>query len=556
MNTAGSFGLGLDTGGTYTDAVLLDLCTRAVVRTAKTPTTHHDLKLGVALAMQQVMAGSGVDPADVALAAVSTTLATNAVLEDTGDRVGCVAIGYPTPMDLPVLAQHYVTGGHLIGGREAEPLDVESLLEGVGVMRRSGAEAYAVCSVMSMENATHELVAAKAISLVAPGSPVFCSHECSSLPGFRERAATTVLNARLTSIMQRFADGVEQSMRELGIHCPVRILRGDAGELPLEQGPRHAVETVGSGPAATTWFGKAMGKVRDAVVVDVGGTSTDVTLVQDGLPVLMEQGQRIGKWDTHVRSLAMYTVAAGGDSLVQAKTAEDMQVGPRRVLPLCLAPELPPPADWIGPELAARMIFPGAGLHAVDRDDPLLEILHRMGPTSAETLRRELSISVLEMERRLDRYSRKQLVLESGFTPTDALHVLGRLELGDAATAAAGAKALAGKLGLSATELCGMVVRRIQKAVEDAVVRHLLNWEGAQGLGNLLDRCHGFRLLRMHFSLGVPLVGVGAAARTFLPAVADTLHTEIILPEHHAVGNALGALLLALEREDERTARD
>lgn len=549
MNTTGSFGLGLDTGGTYTDAVLLDLGTREVLRTAKTPTTHHDLKLGVAQAMEQVMAGSGVDPADVALLAVSTTLATNAVLEDRGDRVGCVAIGFPTPMDLPVLAQHYVPGGHLIGGREAEPLDLESLLEGVVVMHRAGAEAYAVCSVMSMENPTHEQVAAKTISLVAPESPVFCSHECSSLPGFRERAATTVLNARLTSTMQRFADGVEQSMRGLGIECPVRILRGDASDLPLELGPRHAVETVGSGPAATTWFGKSMAKVRDAVVVDVGGTSTDVTLVEDGRPVLLDQGQRIGKWDTHVRSLAMYTVAAGGDSLVQPKSAGDLTVGPRRVLPLCLAPEMPAPKTWLGPGLATRMIFPGLALQGGVADDPLLDFLLRHGPASAATLRQELSVSTLEMERRLDRLSRRQLVLESGFTPTDALHVLGRLELGNGALATAGAEALAARLEITPAEFCGRAVRRVQEAVEDAVVRHLLNWEGARGLGGLLDQRHGFRHLRLHFSLGAPLIGVGAAARLFLPAVADSLRTEIVLPEHHAVGNALGALLLALEQK-------
>lgn len=548
MNTTGSFGLGLDTGGTYTDAVLLALRTREVVRTAKTPTTHHDLKLGVAQAMRQVMAGSGVDPADVALLAVSTTLATNAVLEDRGDRVGCVAIGFPIPMDLPVLAQHFVPGGHLIGGREAESLDLESLLEGVVVMHRSGAEAYAVCSVMSMENPAHELVAAKSISLVAPESPVFCSHECSSLPGFRERAATTVLNARLTSTMRRFAAGVEQSMRELGIECPVRILRGDASDLPLELGPRHAVETVGSGPAATTWFGKSMAKARDAVVVDVGGTSTDVTLVQEGRPVLMDQGQRIGKWDTHVRSLSMYTVAAGGDSLVQLKSAAELTVGPRRVLPLCLAPAMPAPRNWLGPELAARMLFPGPALQKGAPDDPLLEFLLRNGAASAESLRLELSVSTLEMERRLDRLSRKQLVLESGFTPTDALHVLGRLELGNGAVATAGAEALAARLGISPTEFCARVVREVQEAVEDAVVRHLLNWEGARGMGGLLDQRHGFRHLRLHFSLSAPLIGVGAAARLFLPAVADSLRTEIVLPKHHAVGNALGALLLALEQ--------
>ena len=550
MATSGSHGVGIDTGGTYTDAVLMDLRTREVLRTAKTPTTHHDLRIGVERVLEMVLEGSEVNPSDIGLAAVSTTLATNAVLEDRGDTVGCIAIGNPSPLDLPVLAQHYVPGGHLIGGAEAEPLHLESLLEGVNVMRKSGAEAYAVCSVMSMENPTHELVAAKTINLIDEDKPVFCSHECSDLPGFKDRAATTVLNARFTSVMQRFTDGVEQSLRKHGIDCPMRILRGNATDLPLREGARHAVETVGSGPAATTWFGKSMARVRDAVVVDVGGTSTDVTLVENGLPVLMEHGQRIGQWDTHVHSLAMYTAAAGGDSLVTVSDKDRMRVGPRRVLPLCLTPDLPAPETWLGTGLNARMIFPGPGLTPENADEPLLRLLLEKGPATAETLRQPLSMSTLEVERKLDKYARKQLVMESGFTPTDALHVLGRLDLGDSAPASGGAEALATIMGISPEELAGLAVRMVQEAIEDAIVRHLLNWEGAQGLENLQDRRQSFKRLRLRFSLDTPLVGVGAAAHLLLPAVADSLRTNIILPEHYAVGNALGALLLAMEQHE------
>jgi hypothetical protein len=247
-NPAGTV-IGIDTGGTFTDAAVLDIATHRVVRTAKSPTTHHDLGLGIDAVLRHVLAGGEVDVSAVKLVALSTTLATNAVVEDRGARVGLFMIGPTTYSDLPVTAVHYVKGGHKWSGEEEDPLDIEAIIEGVESFRGE-VDAYALCAVLSVVSPTHELVASKAIEFADP-KPVFCSHRVSSRFGMRERAATAVLCARLLPVMREFLAGVAVSLRSHGLGVEVRIVRGDGSVMPLAGAEEWAAFTVASGPAAS-----------------------------------------------------------------------------------------------------------------------------------------------------------------------------------------------------------------------------------------------------------------------------------------------------------------
>ncbi len=550
MKETPRIGVGIDTGGTYTDAVLLDLESGEILDAVKVPTTHTDLKLGVQDALERIFSSGAAAPEAVTLLSVSTTLATNAILEDRGAAVGFIAVGYGQPLNLPVVAQYYVGGGHTIGGDEVEALDLEALLEGVNVMRKSGVDTYAVCASMSMENSAHEEVAAKAIEVIDP-KPVFCSHTCSTLAGFKERSATVVLNARLMPVMQRFTEGVQYCMEKLGISCDARIIRGDATHVPMLEGPMQAVSTVGSGPAATTWYGMVMGERKEALVVDVGGTSTDVTLLENGRPVLCTSGARIGEWDTHVQAVKMYTAAIGGDSHAMITKSGRLRVGPRRALPLCMAGEdLPSPVEWLGPELQGRCLLlpPDNGPDKErEEENSIVAYLRKNGPATPEMVRDELRYSSADMERRLEHLTRKQIVMECGFTPTDALHALGRLSMNKADNSLAGARALARVLGIRGEEVCELVLSRAQEAIEDAILRYMLHHEAGHAMAGILDKRREFKRLGMNFTLGIPILGVGAAARMLLPGVAESLGTEAIFPDYFEVGNALGALLLAKE---------
>jgi N-methylhydantoinase A/oxoprolinase/acetone carboxylase beta subunit len=695
--------MGVDTGGTCTDAVLVDADTRRVVASAKRPTTHHDLGRGMAGAMAAALAASGLPSSAVDLVSVSTTLATNAVVEGQGAEVGLFIIGYAGRITVPCAAMDAIPGGHKLDGSEEAPLALNRLVDSIRLMQ-DRVDAYAVCGMMSFVNPAHELVAERAIGMVDP-KPVFCSHLASSRAGMKERAATAVLNARLLPVMRRFLDGVRTALDGLGIAAPVVVVRGDATAMPMQEALRNASATVASGPAAMAGYGAAHAAGRrpvedagrrpvedagrlpggngdaghagatgadgeetarpasgdagkdaaapatppnaspnastqpwagtdtppppDALIVDVGGTTTDVTLLRRGRPVIQADGMVVGDWETHVQAVEMFTVGIGGDSLVRPEADGTLSVGPLRVVPLCMAGPLPDPAQWLRPGGRARCICPvrreGAceGPDATNSDEhdapardaaerAVLDHLRDHGPTPAGDLLRTLRVPESTLERAIDRLVRQRAVQVAGFTPTDALHVLGLLDLsalpdlpsgaGNAAAALAGARALAallplvaeseaaqgsivagaGKSAASKTirgapfdtasgsagsysvasgtppstppntpqDAARAVLAAASQRIEDAVVQHVARREVGGNFAAYLAQRHRHALLRVNVALGVPMVGIGAASRHLLPAVARALSTTVTFPGRYDVGNALGAALLALGEGD------
>lgn len=636
--------MGVDTGGTCTDAVLVDADTRRVVASAKRPTTHHDLGRGMAGAMAAALAASGLPASAVDLVSVSTTLATNAVVEGQGAEVGLFIIGYAGRITVPCAAMDAIPGGHKLDGSEEAPLALNRLVDSIRLMQ-DRVDAYAVCGMMSFVNPAHELVAERAIGMVDP-KPVFCSHLASSRAGMKERAATAVLNARLLPVMRRFLDGVRTALDGLGIAAPVVVVRGDATAMPMQEALRNASATVASGPAAMAGYGAAHAAGRlpmedagrlpggngdaghagatgadggatspatarnvssgtlpdtspqlsagtdtppppDALIVDVGGTTTDVTLLRRGRPVIQADGMVVGDWETHVEAVEMFTVGIGGDSLVRPEADGTLSVGPLRVVPLCMAGPLPDPAQWLRPGGRARCICPvrreGAceGPDATNSDEhdastrdaaerAVLDHLNVHGPTPAGDLLRALRLPESTLERAIDRLVRQRAVQVAGFTPTDALHVLGLLDLsalpdvpagaGNAAAALAGAWALAALLPHGCTtpdtppntpqDAARAVLAAASQRIEDAVVQHVARREVGGNFAAYLAQRHRHGLLRVNVSLGVPMVGIGAASRHLLPAVARALSTTVTFPGRYDVGNALGAALLALGEGD------
>lgn len=628
--------MGVDTGGTCTDAVLVDADTRRVVASAKRPTTHHDLGRGMAGAMAAALVASGLPASAVDLVSVSTTLATNAVVEGQGAEVGLFIIGYAGRITVPCAAMDAIPGGHKLDGSEEAPLALNRLVDSIRLMQ-ARVDAYAVCGMMSFVNPAHELVAERAIGMVDP-KPVFCSHLASSRAGMKERAATAVLNARLLPVMRRFLDGVRTALDGLGIAAPVVVVRGDATAMPMQEALRNASATVASGPAAMAGYGAAHAAGRlpngnedaghagatgasgdatspatarneapnaspdastqpwagtdtppppDALIVDVGGTTTDVTLLRRGRPVIQADGMVVGDWETHVEAVEMFTVGIGGDSLVRPEADGTLSVGPLRVVPLCMAGPLPDPAQWLRPGGRARCICPvrregaceGPDVTNSDEHDApardaaeraVLDHLNVHGPTPAGDLLRALRLPESTLERAIDRLVRQRAVLVAGFTPTDALHVLGLLDLsalpdvpagaGNAAAALAGAQALAALLPPGSTapdtppntpqDAARAVLAAASQRIEDAVVQHVARREVGGNFAAYLAQRHRHGLLRINVSLGAPMVGIGAASRHLLPAVARALSTTVTFPGRYDVGNALGAALLALGEGD------
>lgn len=544
-NNTKSYAIGIDTGGTYTDTVLISIEEKKVITTAKSPTTHHDLSHGISLSLKHLFTESQIHPQDIDLVAVSTTLATNAVVENKGADVGLLIAGPTKRFKLPVISASYLKGGHNHLGEETDPLDMEALIEAIQSLK-GHVDAYAVCAAMSIINPAHEQVMAKAISLIDP-KPVFCSHEISDRPGIQERAATSVLNARLMPVMEDFLVGMQDALVALGLAGNVFIIRGDATPMAIADTHKQAASTVASGPAATAWFGLNFSPSPDALIVDVGGTTTDITMIQDSKPVLDREGSLIGEWHTQIDAVKMFTVGAGGDSHVILSHKKDLHVGPYRVVPLAMTDLTTSPASWIGEEMSAKCIAAATDLTEEEASaNPILAYLVSHGPATPQELKHHFDMAEITLTSHLQDLNRLQLISETGFTPTDALHVLDQLNIGNKENARQGAEVLATKLQLTPEEFCRKVLDAISQKIEDAILDHILKIETGKTMSGFFPHYRKSAMLDLHFTTKLPIIGIGAAAQYLLPQVAERLGTEVVFPDHYEVGNALGSVLMAI----------
>jgi len=537
--------IGIDTGGTFTDAVLLDTGDGTILATTKTPTTHYRLSEGIATALGEILRLHPAAARQSSAVCVSSTLATNSVVENKGARVAVLVIGYVKHFKLPVKSVAYVDGGHTIDGSEEQPLDLDALVELLDDMKNE-VDAYGVCAAMAMKNPTHELVTEKAIAMVDP-KPVFCSHRISHQAGMQGRAATVALHARLMPVMSAFVAGVKKAMSEHGLHCPLLIVGGNGSALAAERVVGEAALTVASGPACSARFGAQQG-AADCLVIDVGGTTTDIALIGDHQPQLAAEGCRIGGWLTHVPAIDMHTGGIGGDSHVQLDRQGTLHLGPGRVRPLALSDQLPPPGDWLGAEDGSRLIV--VRREAVDAlpANELGKLLRSANWLTPAAIRAHTGLGGIPLDRQIEELAQQEMISSSGFTPTDALHVLGELSIGDPVAAIAGAEILGRAAGLSGRDFARKVLDLAEERIADLVLDYLGRRCWGEGFGAFLAGRAAHPALGVEFTLRLPLVGIGAAARALLPGVAARLKTTVSFPQYGEVGNAVGAALIGLSR--------
>ncbi|MGB1682497.1 MAG: hydantoinase/oxoprolinase N-terminal domain-containing protein, partial [Acidimicrobiales bacterium] len=215
--------LGVDTGGTYTDAVVYDERARRIIAKAKAPTTHDDLAVGIGRAIDAALADAAVDPAGIEMVALSTTLATNALVEGTGRPACLVTIGFePGALDRGGLrdaigsdAVIVVGGGHTSHGEEVEPLDLDELAERIDEIADT-VDGFAVTAQFSTRNAEHELAAAELIR-ARTGKPVTCSHVLSAALGGPRRGVTALLNARLIAMIDELVTTTATTLADRGV---------------------------------------------------------------------------------------------------------------------------------------------------------------------------------------------------------------------------------------------------------------------------------------------------------------------------------------------------
>ncbi len=567
--------LGVDTGGTYTDAVLIR-DEKVVVASAKALTTRNDLAIGIGNAVRAVLAEAGAEAGEVSLASLSTTLATNALVEGQGGRVALIYVGFKE-RDLqahgladalkgdPYLV---LAGGHNHAGGEAVPLD-EGALTAFLDAHKDDVSGFAVASQFATRNPAHELrVAAMVAQLTS--RPVSSSHQLSAKLNGPKRALTAVLNARLIGMIDRLIGRAEDVLVEIGVTAPLMVVRGDGALISSAQARERPIETILSGPAASIVGACWMTGADFALVSDIGGTTTDVALLRGGRPAIDPAGAQVGPYRTMVEAVAMRTTGLGGDSELHFLT-EGLQggvtLGPKRLLPVALIAIDDPQIVHATLDAQLRTTTPGefdgrfvravAG-QTLEGLGPREEtLLYRMGDglhPLGDILRSRIETGALK------RLVERGLVQLAGVTPSDASHALGRVDAWDA-DAARKALRLFGRRRTGAGEMLApdpdvmaqMIVDQLTRqtalalletvfaeedpafdGAPDVLARHVLLQRGLKGHRGLL---------RIDAALNVPVIGLGASAPAYYPAVGVALGANMILPEHAGVANAIGAVV-------------
>jgi N-methylhydantoinase A/oxoprolinase/acetone carboxylase beta subunit len=573
--------LGIDTGGTYTDAVLVDSADK-VVASAKRLTTHHELTVGIAEVLDAL---PGEWLRDVCLVALSTTLSTNAVVEGRGAPVAVLLPGYSrrqveksgllTLFDSDLVVT--LPGGHDATGKEQQPLGEEQAR--AAIRRLSGrVAAFAVSSMFAVRNPAHEQRLRELVREVG-ARPVTCGHELASDLDAPRRALTVALNARMVPVIHDLIQAVQGILAARRIDAPLMMVKGNGSLIGIETALQQPVGTVLSGPAASVIGACALSGSRNGIVADMGGTTTDIAVVRSGQPEVDSDGVRIGDWKPMVEAVRVVSIGLGGDSEVRFSGQGWIEIGPRRVVPLSLlGHRYPDTRERLQKQLEQspsrrnnRFALP------LERSEVLLaacsEVEQRAWQlVAAHPVELEQIVNQdREISRAIARLQRKGLVVYSGFTPSDAAHVLGLCDhwCGESARLAAliWARQMRQVFGLGrwregdAETPSRHVFERVGQAISRALIETGLHqhrrldsaqardltalladlvFEGSDAPGEPLDPGSLFHL---RFAADYPVIGVGAPASTFFPDAAARLGVELLLPEHARVANAFGAVM-------------
>jgi N-methylhydantoinase A/oxoprolinase/acetone carboxylase beta subunit len=330
--------IGIDVGGTNTDAVLMD--GKTVVASTKTPTTAN-VSDGIVSALKNLVADSGVDVTTLDGVMIGTTHFTNAVVERRRlQPTACIRLGLPATVCLPpmvdwpddlrdVVGGHYYLahGGHEFDGREISPFDpaeIRGIAEDIG---KKGISAIAISSVFSPVNADFEQRAAEIVQEVLPDASITLSSTIGRI-GLLERENAAIINACLRELAKRTVGGFKAALAELNITAPFYISQNDGTLMNADFATDHPVLTFASGPTNSMRGAAFLSGLKDAIVIDVGGTTTDVGVLQNGFPRVAALAVSIGGVRTNFRMPDTLSIGLGGVSLVKN---DPVSVGPQSV---------------------------------------------------------------------------------------------------------------------------------------------------------------------------------------------------------------------------------
>lgn len=334
--TGKTYRIGIDVGGTFTDAAIIDNDSFELVAKKKIPTTHHHpngVAHGIITIIHQVLDENGISPQQVSFIAHGTTQATNALLEGDVAKVGIIAMGSGLEGksarkeacidDIPLADGKYLhTFNTFLDTRQ---LSDDAIRTAINTLREQGAEVIVASEAYSVDDPTNELRVmgiADEMGLCATGG-----HEITQLYGLKTRTRTAVVNASLIPRMLETANMTEQAIKEAGIASQLMIMRCDGGVMSIDEVRKRPILTMLSGLAAGVAGALMYEKVSDGIFFEVGGTSVDISVIKNGK--VMIQNAQVGGHRTYLRSLDVRTLAVAGGSMMMVENGKITMTGPR-----------------------------------------------------------------------------------------------------------------------------------------------------------------------------------------------------------------------------------
>jgi len=566
-------GIGIDTGGTCTDAVVYQFEKKEILAFGKTPTTKEDLSIGIGKALDQ-LPPEYLQQAEVI--ALSTTLATNACVENKGGRAKLIFFGVDPDVVRRVGEEHGLTlddnlifidsqtrpNGEVL--RQPDWKAFEDQLhewlddcDAVGIV-----EMFANKSGAEMEKRAEKLIRKEL------GIPVVCGHSLFAENNIIRRGASALLNARLLSVIDEFLKAVHKAMEERGIQAPFVIVRSDGSLMTGEFTATRPVETLLCGPVASVMGAAELTQEENCVVVDIGGTTTDIAFMKNGRPQSVTSGIRIGGWNTFVKGLFVDTFGLGGDSGVIVDADRHLSLEAEKVIPLCMAAEKYPSLLSylkVQAEDPSRIITNQKNIYVKNRDitDPsaytkqelqLYEWLQE--PQSLETLKKKYG--ELIMPHHLQRLLREGYLIRCGVTPTDVMHVRGDFNAYCTEASQYGLQIMAKSMYTNVEALGDLIYDTFKRKLYCNIVRILIQdafpeLHGSdlhESMGNLINNAYDQAksgkpnvFLGTGFTTPAALVGVGAPTKLFLEDIGPLLGTKVVTSQYSPVANALGAVV-------------
>ena len=519
--------------------------TGRIVSRSKALTTRDDLIKGITASLK------GLGPVErISLVSLSTTLATNSIVEGKGCRVGLISLGRKFGQTVNVAEYKYLDAELDLKGRTVRrliPNQVRSALESM----RGKIDVLAVAGYMSVRNPSHEETVRSMANKIL-GIPVVCAHDLTSKLGFERRTNTAIINAGLIPTVMDLMASVRKALDDMGIVAPMMIVKGDGSLMNVATAMKRPIETIMSGPASSLTSAMVHSGVRDALIVDMGGTTTDLGIIRGGFVRTVDSGSVVGGHRTRVRAADVSTYGIGGDSRIYAEGGR-IVLSSVRVIPICVASSR---WDGIRADLEStdgwspgrcEFYTPASNSDSSHLNAAEAAFLERIRGRPQSVEGAEASFGIPAEKLRIDEMESLGYVTRIGVTPTDILAAEGSYSEYDTEASKTAVSLLAHSVGREVPgfirDVKGEIVRKICRCIMDHMAR------AGTGKEDLSE--HDLLAIEVAMrggesggrrELGMPMVGIGAPVGAWLPEVARFFSSELILPENYDVGNAIGAI--------------